>query len=225
MEYLAAFKRPFGDWRKLLIGVVVFSMTDFFAYLHANLIFIGFLIVLIGYGYLYEAAEYVIKKDLQLPEWKDIGNLFKQGVLLFLVFLLYTLPGLLVLWQTGSFQQLAGQNVETASWGLLIGVILAFLGLYLYPFSLFNYIVKKEYNKLIEFKVIFRKAFTGAYFFAFIIALIYTVIIQSIALQINSYVGIWVLKALVYGAAVYIILMTQVTLFAIAWTKVKSIGD
>jgi len=222
MEFIQAFKRPFSDWKKFLIGVVVFSMVDFFVYIHTYLIGIGFLIILVGYGYVYQSGLFILKKDMSLPDWKDVGWLFRKGLLLIGVFLLYMLPGLLVYWLAGSASRFL-QETPTLLPIDIAGLVLSVVGLYLFPFAIFNFMSKQELPAFIEFRVIIKKALSKAYLFAFILALVYGIVIQGIAANINSYITLWVLKAVIWGASAFIIVLTEISLFAIAWNKVKGI--
>ena len=95
--------------------------------------------------------------------------------------------------------------------------------LYLFPFAIFNFMSKQELPAFIEFRVIIKKALSKAYLFAFILALVYGIVIQGIAANINSYITLWVLKAVIWGASAFIIVLTEISLFAIAWNKVKGI--
>ena len=214
MRYSEAFFRPFSDWRKLLIGIVVFSAIDFFVYLHIYLVFVGVIIALVGYGYIYDAASYTLKKDLKLPEWKDFQRLFKQGILLVLTFLLYMLPAIIVLLNSGIGQKLIDPLVA-------IGGILVLLGFYLFPLAIFNQMIHKEFGKIVDFRFILQRAISGAYLSAFILVIIYSSIVQWIAVQANLYVTLWVFKALIWGTAAYLIGLTNVTLFAIGYSKIK----
>jgi hypothetical protein len=86
------FSFPFADphWQnKIIIGLAVMLAATF----------IPILPILVLYGYIYQIMHRVIVEDgeLHLPEWGDLGKLFKDGWRFFCVSFLYHLPACLLL--------------------------------------------------------------------------------------------------------------------------------
>ncbi|KYC45930.1 MAG: hypothetical protein APG12_00541 [Candidatus Methanofastidiosum methylothiophilum] len=82
VDYNLSFRKPFSDFRKLLIGIVV------------NIIPI---VNLISYGYILESSD--IKRGEQtdkMEEWEDYGGFFVKGLIALIISLVYGIPALIV---------------------------------------------------------------------------------------------------------------------------------
>ena len=198
-----------------MIGIIFFGMIDFFGYMHQYLAVVGLFISMIGYGFVFDAALYVLKKDMELPEWKDWHRLFRQGLVLVAVFLMYLIPGAFVLYNSGI---LSTQQIDPLA---SLGGILLLLGFYLYPIAIFNFMIHRDIGRIVDFKFIFKKALSWSHLWAFILVLVYSSIIQWVAMQLNLQIDFWLFKAVIWGASAYLIGITSVTLFAIGYTRTK----
>ena len=95
VNFEGAIKRPFQDFKKLGIGLLVYFV--------AMIPFIGWLASFLGMGYGLECAKTAMKKNYKLPEWTDLGNLWIKGFLYFLIGLIYMIPlALIVAFTIGS---------------------------------------------------------------------------------------------------------------------------
>lgn len=82
VDYNLSFRKPFSDFRKLLIGIVV------------NIIPI---VNLISYGYMLESSD--IRRGEQtdkMEKWEDFAGFYLKGLLAFIVSLIYCIPALIV---------------------------------------------------------------------------------------------------------------------------------
>jgi hypothetical protein len=93
------------------------------AFMLASLLIVPFFFVL---GYQLEIVRSVAAgEDRVLPEWTNLGKMFKEGASLFLIGLVYSIPVLLVVAGVSLLGILVGQPGEGGLRGLLIGVALA----------------------------------------------------------------------------------------------------
>jgi hypothetical protein len=100
--------------QKAVIGVL---------FMLASLLIVPFFFVL---GYQLEIVRSVAAgEDRVLPEWTNLGKMFKEGASLFLIGLVYSIPVLLVVAGVSLLGILVGQPGEGGLRGLLIGVALA----------------------------------------------------------------------------------------------------
>ncbi len=81
MDLIGALKRPFTDWKKLLVG------SAFYMVPYLNLITTFF-----ATGYTLEAAKNTIGNNSTLPEWRNWGELFYNGIISAVVGLVYMIP-------------------------------------------------------------------------------------------------------------------------------------
>ncbi|MEK6835887.1 MAG: DUF4013 domain-containing protein, partial [Nanoarchaeota archaeon] len=79
--YEEAIKRPFTDFKKLLIGIL-FSILP--------------IINFIAIGYSLVAAKTVFKQNYELPKWEKFGNLFAKGLIAFLINIFYLIPVIII---------------------------------------------------------------------------------------------------------------------------------
>jgi hypothetical protein len=117
------FSYPFtseNSLNKIIVGLAV-TLACFF---------IPVVPVLILYGYVYEIMHRIIveKSDLQLPEWHNIGKLFKDGWRMFCVMFIYQLPMTFLVtagfgMYIGAMIGLISQNDRNPQEGFLFGSI------------------------------------------------------------------------------------------------------
>jgi len=81
MDLKFALQRPFTDIKKLLIGILLSVIP---------------LVNLFSFGYQIECARLTLKKKKNLPEWKNWKELFINGLLYFIIVLIYFIPVIFV---------------------------------------------------------------------------------------------------------------------------------
>jgi len=175
--YEEAIKRPFSNITKLIIGILLSILP---------------IVNLIVGGYTLECAKTAFKKRYALPDWKNIPNLFVQGVLIAVVELVYIIPGMIFLMIGGAgiikdFLSLSstkglsfGSLFFTSGPLLIISFLLFLLAMYVVPIAILNYGIKNKFSKAFEISSVFKKAFTTTYLFPWIITAIYMLIVISI---------------------------------------------
>src|SRR3989338_4257009 len=118
-DFSTAFKKPFGDIKKLLIGCLL------------NLIPI---VNLFATGYFFQVAKNTMAKKKDLPEWKDWKDLFVNGCLVALATVLYAIPAIivgLVVMGSALFNLLMGVQMESISGGILLVMALLLIAAFL----------------------------------------------------------------------------------------------
>lgn len=215
VDYNASFKRPFSDWKKLIIGCLfsIVPIVNFFAI-----------------GYVLRMISSTLKKDLvKLPEWNKFGNLFVKGLMTFFIAILYFLPAIIIMVVALvpiviDVVSTAGYNVPeevvmelinqemvsltSFTWLMILAGALMFISSYFLPIAIINYVKKNKFSKAFEISV-FKKVFTLKYFLAWILILFLSLIASMLGDVI--YVG-FILEAFA-GFIVYVIgftLLTQV---------------
>ncbi|MEM5814326.1 MAG: DUF4013 domain-containing protein [Candidatus Aenigmatarchaeota archaeon] len=179
---MEAIKRPFSDITKLVIGIVVMLIP---------------IVNILGIGYLIRCAKLTFKKDASLPEWTDWVNMFVTGIFVLIIGLIWAIPVMLVAGVTvgsvlvSAAPMIAAGNMPgfaaaiAASAGtLLIGFAIALvvgliIGL-MASVGILRYAEKGTFGAAFEFGAIKNIAFRGDYIAAFVVGLIYTVVVTLI---------------------------------------------
>jgi hypothetical protein len=186
MDLVGAIKRPFMDWKKLLIGGLMYLIPP-----------INIITSIFGLGYILKAAVLSFSKDKTMPEWTDWGNLFLKGLLAVVITLIWSIPLFIVL-GIGVGTAIAGilgnlaalqQGDFTVFTGLFAGmgilaVVLFLVWLltnYLVPSALLNFVKEDRFGAGFAFGTVFKRAFTGKYFVAWLVGAIGTMVILFIA--------------------------------------------
>jgi len=182
VDYTEAIKRPFSDLTKLAIGILLSIIP---------------IVNLIAAGYTLTCAKTAMKKKYDLPEWKDIGGYFIKGILTAVIGLIYLIiplgiivftAGTLVyaIWTailTGTTPAI-GSLFVGAGFGLVVGLLLMLFAIYILPIAVLNYIASDKFGAAFEFGQVLRKAFSVSYFVAWIVAIVYSLLLAVILMWI-----------------------------------------
>ncbi len=184
VNYGEAIKRPFSDWKKLIIGILlsILPIINFFA----------------G-GYELNCGKSVLKKkkDYKLPKWTNWGSLFVQGFLLFVIGFIYMIPALIAFALTAGtallsmFESIVVGDLSVLSGlmgGIMVAVILTIIAAYLLPAAALGY-ASGRFGDAFKLGTVFRKAFTGVYFVGFLASLGIYLIIALISSWIPLFGG------------------------------------
>ncbi len=181
VEYEKAIKRPFQDVKKLLIGAIL------------NIIPI---VNLIASGYIIKAAKGTMKKKNDMPEWEDWGNLFMTGLVVAVIGFIYMIPavGLLVVGVGSAVigaiavggaaamdmtAVLAGGGIT-----ILAGLLLLLVTMLVMPMAIIRYVDKGSFSAAFGFTDILKKVLTGKYIVAWLLVLVYSVVVFGITMWI-----------------------------------------
>ncbi len=192
MDYETAFEKPFTDIKKLLIGILlgIVPIINFFVS-----------------GYIVRTAKNTMGKDSSLPEWQNWGELFVNGLLYMVIGLLYMLPALVIgiisLWPVlpsmmsayiaqmtpgaaqmpDITQMMAGGMVG----GLGITALLVLAAAYALPSAIVHF-ANNGFGAAFKLGNVFRAAFTGRYFLAWLVFAVYSFALSGLLSRI-PYIG------------------------------------
>lgn len=194
-QYAEAFKRPFTDFTKLLIGILlmIVPIINFFAL-----------------GYLLECVRTASKKQFEMPTWENWGDLFVNGFFSVIISILYLIPALLaftfalfgsILYVIqGEFSSVIFHSIPIA----ILGGVLAILGIYLGTIAIIAFATTKEFKDAFDFKKVFAVALSPAFLLNAILGIFIYIIISAI-LAFIPYLGA-AIGSFVAGVIVYTIL-------------------
>ena len=203
VDYKEALEKPFTDFRKLLIGVLlsIIPIINWFA--------VGFEMTCSNVGRI---------KSKKMPEWKDFGDLFKKGFFNFAIAFIYFIPSVLILvlsagkiflnaLNTIPLQQLQAAATDEARAAILqpiiqgmvpslisvlplviIALLLSILIIYIIPIAVLSYLENERFSDAFKIKEIFRKAFTGKYFVMWLLVMVLSALINGL-FRIIPYIG------------------------------------
>src|SRR3989344_5117687 len=232
-----------------LLFAIMPSLTALAIIISVISIVLGFLVR----GYKFESARTVLKKDFKMPEWKNWNNLFIKGFLGWLIGVIYMIPAIiLILISVGKmiYNLIAqyglsqGLNIESAisnqliQNGLLqntlmlpvfiIGILTALLAAYLMPIAILRYLEKNKFKEAFELKLIFKKGFTGPYFIALLVSIVYGFVIGLVSgalmlgfKSINLQIFGTIIGLIIGGLSSFMIMITSYTILAEAYSKIK----
>ncbi|MCD4666469.1 DUF4013 domain-containing protein [archaeon] len=178
VNYGEAFKRPFTNFTKLIIGILlsIVPIVNFFAL-----------------GYELEAGKTAMKRNFKLPEWNMWGKYFLRGLLYFVITIIYMIPALIVILiaaGTAAFSGLTAYALSdiTAFFAglivaaplIILGIILAILAIYMIPAAVLRYVSTDKFGDAFSFGIVFKKVFSGKYFVPWLIGLIYGLVVGAI---------------------------------------------
>src|SRR3989338_2777240 len=180
MDLATAIQKPFTDIKKLLIGIVlsIVPIVNFFS--------IGFSLESSGLGR--------NKKSAKMPEWDEWGDYFIKGLFAFVIGLLYAVPGVLIILVAigGAIFTMVGQGMMSGNMAqilpsllaygpiFLFGLLVLVLGSYVSSAAVLSYLEAKDFGKAFAFGKVFKKAFTGTFFAAWLVSVIGSVVLLMI---------------------------------------------
>ncbi|MEA3378643.1 MAG: DUF4013 domain-containing protein [Nanoarchaeota archaeon] len=217
LDFNTAFRKPFTDYRKLLIGLVISAVSSGIAYagslggptLVAILSLASMLIGLFVSGYYLKTGELSLKNKKLLPEWSNWKELFMKGIFITVIGVIYSLPLILLgLIFAGLLLVFKIKLLSIVLIALLL--VLALFIVYFLPAGVLWFAKKQTLSAAFNFKDIFKKAFTKIYLVAWIVSLAYSLLLGLI-LVIIPVVGT--------SIASFISGLTGITLLAEAFRK------
>ena len=188
IDYVEAIKRPFSDFQKYAIGVLLYILP---------------IISLLSLGYIIESAKLSIRRKNELPEWKDFGRLFITGLLTFIISFVYFIPLFIILlvglgaksfFQNFAYlattQDMLDIKTVFSTLGPLVFllVFLAILAVYLFPAAVLIFADTKKFGHAFNLGRVFEVAFSREYPGPWIIGIFIMVVLGAILGSI-PYIG------------------------------------
>lgn len=212
MTYSEAIKRPFQDIKTLIIGIIVCAIP---------------IVNFAGMGYLLECAK-TTRGKLAMPKWESWGHLFVRGLIALVISIIYLIPLSIVLGLTlGTAFLTAMTSMNTMGYvsltglagvgivGVLISFVVALITFYLLPSAIVRYAEKGTFSSAFEIKDIYNKVATGQYFAAWLVAMVYGIIVNAIVGVILGPVPL-----LGAGVSMFVVGVAVFTMIANAYNKV-----
>lgn len=188
MDYAAAFRRPFLDFKKLIIGVLL-----------AIIPIINFL----SFGYVLEA----LRTKGKLPEWNNWGDLFVKGLLAFVIGIIYSVPSSIIFLLGFLFLMVAGWSIIFTILSVsayILGGLVLLIAFYLMPAAIVVYAKTDDFKSAFMLKEIFAYAFRGSYFIPWLVGLLYFGLlnvlvgwIPFLGMSFASFVGLMTLMTMI----------------------------
>ncbi len=204
MDYIDAIKRPFSDWKKLLIGCVL------------NIIPI---VNLFSMGYALQASKLTLNKKKNLPEWTNWKDLFVNGFLLFVISMIYMIPAMIALvfalgsgLSVGLLTEDPFSGILAAGPILVVALVLMIIFGYFSPLAAVNFAKTNKFSSAFDFKLILKKTLTKTYFVAWIVAVLLGIGITLI-LSLIPFVG--------GRISSFVTLLVALTIYAQAYNEIK----
>jgi hypothetical protein len=141
-----AIRYPSQDWKKVVIFIIIVIVSMLIGRAGVILGIIGLIISFLVYGYVLRIIKASIAGSDELPEFNEWGNMFIEGIKVFLVNLFYSIPAIIasVLLAASVIATVYFQGMGTVSTGAsgllglaLIGIAFAFLYMLLIGIPLF----------------------------------------------------------------------------------------
>jgi len=230
VDYGLAFKRPFMDMKTLSIGAGLYLLVTVLLLVP----FIGWLAAmalgLVLNGYMLLCAKTIMDKKKDLPEFKNYGGLFVQGLIFTVITLIYLIPALVIGIVVGGVAFMTGVTTGGSllsifgglGLSLMLFVLVILLTFYVLPVAIMNYAKTGKFNSAFQFAHVFRKAFTGTYFVPWFIAGVYIFALMAVAGMIELLLAITIVLPFVIGAvASFMLGVTVYSLLAQAVNETK----
>lgn len=189
IDFFTSIKRPFLDLKKLLITVILGSLTL------VPIVNIATTLLLYGYGSEVAMSAMNKKTIKKLPSWTTFHDLFVRGLFVAIIDIVYTLPAIAVAVLGGGVAfagQISGvvalsQGVDIRLLGDLISatgaliifasIALLFVASYIIPMAVVSYSAKGNIKAAFDLKHIFDKIFRLSYFLTFIFSILYVAVL------------------------------------------------
>jgi len=205
VEYFKSIKLPFSDFNKLAIGAVLYIIPV-----------VNLITGIFATGYILEAAKNAMNKKFTMPKWKGWGKLFVKGLLAVIITLIYFIPAMILL-----FIGLGSRITIFMPVMIVIGAIVGIVTFYFSPNAIMQFIHYNRFSAAFRFKDVIKRGLTGRYLIAWIIAVIYTVLIILIGSGISSLLSFTIiLPFIITGFIQFIASITMLTIIAQAYAEI-----
>lgn len=213
VDYVAAIKRPFSDFKKLGIGALLYFVP-----------ILNIITGLFASGYSLVCAKTANTRDFRLPEWKNWGDLFVKGLLAFVISMVYFIPTAIlvaIFLGTAIMRKEIAAAVFSFTGGIIIAILVALLTIYVLPSAIVSFAINGNFGAAFSGKV-FRNAFTGKYLATWLVLALYSIAIGFIASLLSIALAVTiVLPWAVMAFANIILSITALTAFGELYSEIK----
>ena len=154
----------------ILVNNIGFIMGSFVLYILIAILLGSFMT-----GYIIRCISSAYKGKLKMPKWNEWSNLFKNGILVSIMGLIYFLILLVFL-----------LFLLIPKVGVIIYIILLALYIYISPLIIANFAIKGKFSAAFNIGLIFKKAFTGKYLGNILLILLITFAISIVISLISE---------------------------------------
>ena len=222
VDYTRAIKRPFQDFKDLSIGALMFMIP-----------FVSIITGFFGMGQWMKCCRKASKGKFELPEWDGFGKLFLDGILSVVIGLIYFIPFIVIMFLVaatflGDMFTLITTGVSNFSnvsigTGAILWMVIGLLTIYITPLAITYFAVNRKFEYAFKFKRIFKHAFTGKYFAAWLFAVVYSLIISAIVQILSAITSFTVvLPFVIAGYGAFITGVTLYTIYGEAYSELNS---
>ena len=228
MNIGAAIGKPFGNIKNLVIGLILMIIPV------VNALTIP--------GYLIRVAGRTMNNDNTLPNFGNFGELIIDSIKYIVISIVMMIPAMIVLFialgslvigaisaaaMSGSTEMVQQElttvilgGLAAASGLIVLGIILAVIGMILIISGVMNYAKTRQFGKAFAIKENLRSFFTGSFLIAIIVSIVLAIILAFI-------VGIMIgLAALIPAVGIWIALIITVIFDFVIMVMIYSLlGD
>ncbi len=243
MNIGTAIGKPFGNIKSLIIGIILMVIPI------VNILTIP--------GYFIRVANRTMNNDNTLPSFGNFGELVVDSIKYIVISIVLMIPAMIVLFialgpivigaisaaaMAGSTEMVQEQlttlilgGLAAASGLIVLGVILAVIGMILIISGIMNYAKTRQFGKAFAIKENLRNFFTGKFIIAIIVAIVLSIVLAFIvglitsALMFVPTVGIWIgliimiIFYFVVGVMIWSLLAEAYPNGAVAGTQAKQV--
>ena len=198
---------PFSDWKRFLVGALMYLVP-----------LLSLVTGLLAIGYVFRATREFQKGNYMLPQWTDFRGIIIEGVLAFLVSLLWFLPALIFAGAgLALLTYVMPDNTTVNAIFLVVQGILLVATSYVVPSALVRLLRTQKFRAALEWHVIILRTISARYLVNWILAFIYFIILNtvlgivSVLLSYLGGAGDWI----AFGVAGIVTFMGLLTSFAL----------
>jgi len=185
VDYVEALKRPFSDIAKLVMYIILSIIP---------------IVSFIASGYLLDVAETAMKKQKKLPDFKQYGRLFVEGIKSFVIGIIYMIPVFIVLalafmvagFNFATFDVLSMAAIAAmGTWMIVIAILAIVIG-YFATGAILRYADKREFKEAFNLNAISKTVFKSDYLVGWLIGFVITaglVFVIGLIPYIGSIIG------------------------------------
>jgi hypothetical protein len=206
MDFSGAISRPFSDLKKLSIGAALY-MVPVLALIPLLILIVpvaGMVAGMFAYGYVLACGATAMKKVKKLPEWTNWADLFVKGLVAVIIAIIYFIPAIVILGLVVGTTILASLTVDnlaavigSAGLGAIIALLAGMLTAYVLPVALLMYVSENKFGSAFRLGDVFKKAFTGTYFAAWLLSIVVGIVINIVSMTLSIVLALTVVLPIV----------------------------